>query len=44
MIYNKGGVYIRKLVLGTNAEVWPTGDQGTVKNETGQGVKGEQQK
>lgn len=43
-MYNKGGVYIRELVLGTNAEVCPTGDQGTAKNETGQGGKGEQQK
>lgn len=44
MIYNKGVVYIRELILGTNAEVCPTGDQGTVKNETGQGGKGERQK
>lgn len=43
MIYNKGGVYTTQLVLGTNADICPTGDQGTVKNEADQGGKGEEQ-
>lgn len=42
--YNKGGVYTTELVLGTNAEICPTEDQGTVKNKTGQGGKWEEQK